>query len=63
VVKNAERIHIPNLDPKFVRDRNPENDVRITSDHVAAPNAWVSGIMIGAVAIAALSNSPSGKNG
>ena len=29
-------------------------DVRIASDHVAAPNAWVGGIVIGAVAIAAL---------
>jgi hypothetical protein len=26
VVKSAERIHIPNLDPKFVRDRNPESN-------------------------------------
>jgi hypothetical protein len=28
--------------------------VGFASDHVAAPNAWVSGIVIGAVAIAAL---------
>jgi hypothetical protein len=26
MVKSAERIHIPNLDPKFIRDRNPEGN-------------------------------------
>jgi hypothetical protein len=26
MVRSAERIHIPNLDSKFVRDRNPENN-------------------------------------